>query len=153
MHYIHLVQYCPDHPAILMPNNNQIIKCSQNGCKMYYCLECKKWHKAAECKKKIKVPAGFRICPSCKMPVEKVAACNHIKCECGKHFCFYCGWGPADDKQQVYNHLNTDHYGHSNNPPDYRKYYLHQYVSDTELKNFYKMYPQLVPSKDFYIYF
>ena len=119
------------------------MKCSQRGCKMYLCDACNKWHFPGACEKdKFKFPRGYRFCPGCKRPVEKSEACNHISCRCGKHFCYYCGWGPCDDSSPVYSHLSECHSGCFNNPPDYRKYCLHENVSDDELNNFYKQYPQ-----------
>lgn len=34
---------------------------------------------------------GWMPCPKCHQLVEKTEACNHIKCKCGKDFCYACG--------------------------------------------------------------
>lgn len=87
----------------------------------------------------------MRVCPACQFVVEKSQYCNHLACRCGKHFCYYCGYGPADDADEIYSHLDELHDGYSNDPPDYRKYILHQNVSDAELVKFYIEYPHLKP--------
>ena len=34
---------------------------------------------------------GSRACPQCKTMVNRTRGCNHIKCKCGKDFCYLCG--------------------------------------------------------------
>lgn len=37
---------------------------------------------------------GWKYCPGCKTPCEKIAGCNHMTCTspgCNTHFCYKCG--------------------------------------------------------------
>ncbi|KAI9453842.1 hypothetical protein BJY52DRAFT_1152884 [Lactarius psammicola] len=37
---------------------------------------------------------GWKYCPSCKTPIQKVSGCNHMSCmtpACNTHFCYLCG--------------------------------------------------------------
>jgi len=37
---------------------------------------------------------GWKYCPSCKTPIQKVSGCNHMLCmapACNTHFCYLCG--------------------------------------------------------------
>ena len=149
-HSSELIHYCPQHPAHLMRvdnNNKSNIKCSVKECSMIYCIKCKKWHKNGNCNfVEFPIVQGCRICPSCKVQIEKSESSNHIHCKiCGKHFCYYCGWGPTDDSCSVYAHLSEEHGNCYNNPPDYRKNFRHEMVSEDELQKFYQKYPQLKP--------
>jgi len=141
-----LITFCPYHPSVLLlaPPLHTPMKCIFKECNCSICPECSMWHKPGMCNARPKLPPGFRICPSCKRMVEKTQACNHISCSCGKHFCYYCGAGPWDNSSPCYTHL-MEHGGCFNDPPDYRKYYLHENVSDNELNNFYRQYPQYKP--------
>ena len=33
----------------------------------------------------------FKMCPFCKFWVEKTVGCDHMRCKCGKEFCYKCG--------------------------------------------------------------
>ena len=33
---------------------------------------------------------NFKECPRCKRVIERVAGCPHMKCPCGKEFCYNC---------------------------------------------------------------
>ena len=138
--------YCPHHPSILLkrPPPHTSIKCVSSGCGYYLCGDCNKWHQNGSCPEKTRVPLGDRVCPYCHVIVEKSQACNHIACRCGKHFCYYCGAGPWDSDSPCYDHLRCEHGGHSNDPPDYRKFIKNETnVTEQELNEFYLKYPQL----------
>jgi len=60
--------------------------------------------KIAELEKTKKI----KSCPFCKVMVMKTSGCNHITCQCNKHFCFECGKG-FDGATQTYNHMRQDH--------------------------------------------
>jgi len=37
---------------------------------------------------------GWKYCPSCKTPIQKISGCNHMSCmtpACNTHFCYICG--------------------------------------------------------------
>ncbi|KAH9961180.1 hypothetical protein BJV74DRAFT_871919 [Russula compacta] len=37
---------------------------------------------------------GWKYCPTCKTPIQKVSGCNHMSCltpACNTHFCYLCG--------------------------------------------------------------
>ena len=85
--------------------NENRFKCPK--CQKEYCLFCKdEWHKGVTCKQyqdsrnvnkldsqflNFAKGAHFKICPQCKVWVEKSDGCNHMKCRCGAHFCYKCG--------------------------------------------------------------
>jgi E3 ubiquitin-protein ligase RNF144 len=75
-------------------------------CKKRYCLNCKcDFHvglTCAEYKEKkskeeddvfFKFAAGmkFKMCPNCRVWVERTAGCNSMRCKCGINFCYNCG--------------------------------------------------------------
>lgn len=33
----------------------------------------------------------FKQCPFCRFWVEKTEGCDHMRCRCGKEFCYKCG--------------------------------------------------------------
>jgi hypothetical protein len=33
----------------------------------------------------------YQYCPTCKGPVCLIDGCNHVACDCGENFCFFCG--------------------------------------------------------------
>ena len=111
-------EFCPDHPTFLPRRKKDgTLRCHQIGCGMHLCIDCKKWHKKEEYEQCLQLPMGFRICPSCKTPIEKTQDCNHIAGSCGKHFCYFCGWGPQDDSKALYHHMGREHGGCFNDPP------------------------------------
>lgn len=34
---------------------------------------------------------SWRRCPQCRALVERSGGCNHIRCRCGRQFCYACG--------------------------------------------------------------
>jgi len=144
LYVIHHSQYftsCPQHPNILLKKCLNV-HCSFKGCKMCLCTVCKKWHEEKDCTESFTIPPGFRQCPNCHDIIEKIEACNHMACKCGKHFCYYCGAGPWDSSSPCYSHLSEKHQSCYNDPPDYRKFCKGQSVSDAELEEFYRQYPK-----------
>ena len=145
LHSAPQLEFCPAHPSLLLrnPNPGKRMKCSQRGCPFYLCQHCHNWHNQP-CSKSKALPPGFRRCPGCKRIIEKIEACNHMTCKCGKHFCYYCEWGPADSSGPVYDHLRHEHGGCFNDPPDYKQL-RGQSVSPDELNQFYQKYPKFKP--------
>ena len=130
--------YCPNHPDVFIKINQYgMTCCQQKNCNMIKCNSCGKWHPAGKCEN-LEIPAGCRQCPFCQNIVEKSQDCNHIKCSCGKHFCYYCGKG-FDTDGEVYNHMNTA--DHIYDPPDYLKFVLHQNIPEANLREFYNKFP------------
>jgi len=37
--------------------------------------------------------SGARVCPGCRMGIERLEGCFHMSCQCGTHFCYECGEG------------------------------------------------------------
>jgi len=139
------ITFCPQHPHTLFPSERgEEIKCLIPGCNFCKCRNCNKWHKSGECKNDFSIPPGSRICPYCHNCVMKSSACNHITCLCGKHFCYFCGAGPYNTPGECYSHLREEHQDYFRNPPDYRKYYLGENVSDQELQEFYRQYSKKI---------
>lgn len=135
---------CPQHPQYLIRKiEGTRIQCYVEGCNQFLCNVCKEWHRPGQCQIR-EIPPGYRRCPKCKVVVLKIEACNHISCKCGYHFCYYCGQGYSKGAL-VYGHLTQEHNGYYNDPPDYRKYYKNEKVSDEELEAFYKKYPDFRP--------
>ena len=139
------VTCCPQHQSILFrrPPPNSLIKCIISGCKYILCPDCNKWHEVGTCPEKTPVPLGCRVCPYCHAIIEKSQACNHLACNCGKHFCYYCGAGPWDTSSPCYDHLSKEHSNCFNDPPDYLKFIKHDTsITDQQLEDFYSKYPQ-----------
>ncbi|KAK8896751.1 hypothetical protein M9Y10_014668 [Tritrichomonas musculus] len=138
------ITFCPMHPYILIPIKQQgeIIDCPVSSCKYCHCYLCNQWHLKGKCEEEESLPAGSRICPFCKEIVEKSEACNHIHCNCGKDFCYYCGLG-FENSSQCYHHMDTEK--HWEVAPDYARFILKSIIDDTALKDFYEKYPQWKP--------
>ncbi|KXZ48564.1 hypothetical protein GPECTOR_26g467 [Gonium pectorale] len=80
------------------------------ACNRAFCLRCliPGWHHGYTCADFQKLPAHLRSaedaamlqysarqqwkqCPHCKQMVERSEGCNHMKCRCGREFCYACG--------------------------------------------------------------
>lgn len=79
------------------------ISCPLRDCNHVWCKECQQTiipggpkHScdgSAELDRLVK-RKGWRYCPSCKTPIQKVSGCNHLMCivpRCNTHFCYACG--------------------------------------------------------------
>lgn len=136
-----LFTFCPDHPEKRFPRKDG--SCCEKCGKMY-CLLCKKWHLPNKCTLSER-PPGYRLCPNCHCTFVKLDGCNHITCNCGAHWCYYCEAGPYRYGREVYDHMQQMHPNYMINPPDHRKYISHERISDFTLEAFYKEYPHLRP--------
>ena len=81
--------------------NNKFVKC-ENGHK--FCSECKtKWHKGKDCDTEAMVNLienyHLKKCPKCNAMTEKNFGCNHMKCQCGTHWCWFCRKPFKSEKQ------------------------------------------------------
>ncbi|KAK6073351.1 dihydroxyacid dehydratase [Seiridium cupressi] len=52
---------------------------------------------------------NIRHCPSCDVATEKLSGCDHIECDCGTHWCFFCG--EESEPDQIYGHMEKEHGG------------------------------------------
>ncbi|KAK9413981.1 hypothetical protein SUNI508_11433 [Seiridium unicorne] len=52
---------------------------------------------------------NIRHCPSCDVATEKLSGCDHIECDCGTHWCFFCG--KESEPDQIYGHMEKEHGG------------------------------------------
>ncbi|PCH41518.1 hypothetical protein WOLCODRAFT_70241, partial [Wolfiporia cocos MD-104 SS10] len=57
---------------------------------------------------------GWKYCPGCQTPAEKISGCNHMTCMspgCNTHFCYVCGEGITNStKQQAISSAVSAHY-------------------------------------------
>lgn len=128
------ITFCPFHHYILLPNQKGFpISCSIPTCKYYRCVECNHWHQIGKCEKEPSLPAETRKCPFCNEPVEKMQACNHIACRCGKDFCYYCGQG-FENSNECYTHMNQEK--HWEEAPDYERFIKRLPIKDEVLNQF-----------------
>ncbi|TNV80165.1 hypothetical protein FGO68_gene10166 [Halteria grandinella] len=107
------LEYCPlpdcGYPFVT-DTSQGVNKYRCQKCNKYICVDCKaEFHNGIECKEyqerlrparekeaealflKAAEQMGLKNCPFCKIPVEKISGCDHIKCKCGKEFCYKCG--------------------------------------------------------------
>ncbi|KAH8999926.1 hypothetical protein EDB86DRAFT_621847 [Lactarius hatsudake] len=83
----------------------EIIECPLPDCDYAWCMQCQKTidfsgpdHSCdgdgtSELDDLVK-QEGWKYCPSCKTPIQKVSGCNHMACmtpACNTHFCYHCG--------------------------------------------------------------
>lgn len=79
--------------------SNPIIHCPE--CHFPYCTECgDQFHGALNCKTYVEAldimqnkvrKNGFRYCPTCKTPIERISGCNHMHCtQCSQEWCYDC---------------------------------------------------------------
>jgi len=83
--------------------DTETISCPLRRCKHIWCKTCQQTlkqggprHSCAgllELDRLVK-QKGWKYCPSCKTPIEKIDGCNHMTCKspgCDTHFCYRCG--------------------------------------------------------------
>ena len=148
LHNSPLFTYCPQHPDILLrvSTSDEEIKCSIRDCPFHQCKKCGVWHQG-NCIDGISAP-GIRMCPKCKREIEKTKDCIVMHCTCGAFFCYYCGGGPFKTDKIANKHARVQHQSLYNDPPDYKRYFLHDpEVTDEDIAKFYEVYPQLRPIK------
>ncbi|KAH9016423.1 hypothetical protein EDB83DRAFT_232584 [Lactarius deliciosus] len=82
----------------------EIVECPLPDCDYAWCMRCQKTiefygadhscdgNGTSELDDLVK-QQGWKYCPSCKTPIQKVSGCNHMTCTsaCNTHFCYHCG--------------------------------------------------------------
>ena len=94
-------------------------------CEHKYCLRCRiDFHEGQSCEewqkeneKRTDIAAVFerlqyKKCPFCGYWVEKTEGCNHMRCSCGREFCYGCGgvYGNCRCHSSIYNEDEDDYY-------------------------------------------
>ncbi|KZW03706.1 hypothetical protein EXIGLDRAFT_709364 [Exidia glandulosa HHB12029] len=84
-------------------NAAEHIACPMQGCHYVWCKKCNQEiplgpvnHSCDGTKELdgLMQKTGWKYCPGCHTPTEKIAGCNHMTCEspgCNTHFCYKCG--------------------------------------------------------------
>ena len=72
--------------------NNTFVKCLKGH---EFCSNCQNpWHKGKKCKiedlDSYKKEHHLKKCPKCNALTEKNLGCNHMKCNCGCNWCWFC---------------------------------------------------------------
>ncbi|KIM44614.1 hypothetical protein M413DRAFT_442575 [Hebeloma cylindrosporum] len=80
-----------------------IITCPLPGCSHTWCKDCQQavvlGGPEHSCNgiselKHLMQKKGWRCCPGCEIPIQKIAGCHHMTCSspgCNTHFCYVCG--------------------------------------------------------------
>ncbi|KAL6309200.1 hypothetical protein BKA93DRAFT_425427 [Sparassis latifolia] len=96
---------CQNSASVFKPDidNIDIVPCPFNGCNHVWCKFCQQAidlngprHSCDGSSEFISLmqKEGWKRCPGCNTPIEKVNGCNHITCMtpgCNTHFCYLCG--------------------------------------------------------------
>jgi hypothetical protein len=56
---------------------------------------------------------SIKMCPGCDVTINKIDGCNHMKCNCGKHFCWVCDYSQDVKETDTYNHPSFCRGNHS----------------------------------------
>ncbi len=65
-----------------------------------------------ECVEKLgrkEVEERIKMCPACGVATEKVMGCDHMTCQCGKHWCWNCAEKVAETEGEIYRHMTEAH--------------------------------------------
>ena len=99
---------CPRHPDVIYntPKDDNICICPK--CNWFYHSKCNFWHHIDdECPS---IEEDKKRCPYCHVIAEKISGCSHIRCRCGKHWCFQCEHSPIfETASQCYLHMSIEH--------------------------------------------
>ncbi|TFK89909.1 hypothetical protein K466DRAFT_415089 [Polyporus arcularius HHB13444] len=115
--------YCPtpDCPQVYRKTKrNTVLQCP--SCLIRICPHCDtEWHESGSCQdrdpqedylfEQWKGRHDVKDCPSCKVPIERMAGCNHMTCvSCKTHICWAC-LATFPTSQEVYDHMRAIHGG------------------------------------------
>ena len=91
------MRHCPDEQCKLgvirlAASQQKTGTCEE--CLREYCLSCMLPAHPGKCADTgaslLRKQFNFKECPKCKRVIERVAGCPHMKCPCGKEFCYNC---------------------------------------------------------------
>ncbi|TBU23636.1 hypothetical protein BD311DRAFT_703528 [Dichomitus squalens] len=115
--------YCPtpDCPQVYRKSGpGAVLQCP--SCLVRICSHCNmEYHESRSCQdqnpederlfERWKLGHDVKDCPSCKVPIERMAGCNHMTCtSCQTHICWAC-LATFSTSQQVYSHMRSIHGG------------------------------------------
>lgn len=115
--------YCPtpDCPQVYRKTKrNTVLQCP--SCLVRICPLCDtEWHESGSCQdrdpqdqflfEQWKGRHDVKDCPSCKVPIERLAGCNHMTCvSCKTHICWAC-LATFTTSGEVYDHMRGIHGG------------------------------------------
>ena len=115
--------YCPtpDCPQVYRKSGpGAVLQCP--SCLLRICPLCDtEFHESRSCQdqnpederlfEKWKLGHDVKDCPSCKVPIERMAGCNHMTCtSCKTHICWAC-LATFPTSGQVYDHMRSIHGG------------------------------------------
>jgi len=81
-------------------NEARNLHCPIGGCRYVWCKECQQQFVAKGPKhscdgsselKRLVEEKGWKYCPACNTPCEKISGCNSVYCRCRTTFCYKCG--------------------------------------------------------------
>ncbi|VFR02736.1 unnamed protein product [Cuscuta campestris] len=106
--------YCPfkDCSVLLVDDGGEVVTSAEcPSCHRLFCAQFRvPWHGMMTCREfqrkknmnkneqdldnkffKLAEKKKWQKCPKCKMFVQRRSGCEHIKCRCGRSFCYHCG--------------------------------------------------------------
>ncbi|KAI1798071.1 hypothetical protein LXA43DRAFT_875992 [Ganoderma leucocontextum] len=115
--------YCPTPDCAQVYRKSRrdtVLQCP--SCLVRICAHCDmEYHESRSCQDRNpedeklfetwKTGHDVKDCPSCKVPIERMAGCNHMTCtSCHTHICWAC-LATFETSGDVYNHMRTIHGG------------------------------------------
>ena len=116
--------YCPtpDCPQVYRKSGHGATVLQCPSCLVRICAHCNmEYHESRSCQDRNpederlfetwKMGRDVKDCPSCKVPIERMAGCNHMMCTgCHTHICWAC-LATFETSGEVYGHMRTIHGG------------------------------------------
>jgi len=127
-------RFCPRvncNNAVIACDAITTITCTDLNCGFTWCTICnEEAHPKMTCSKAAKknrstlqtkqqfaewIKKNAKICPNCKVKIEKSEGCNHITCkQCGYDFCYLCGGHYTTSHYKMYNVFGCPGLRHEN---------------------------------------